>query len=1036
MLLQKIRLKGFLGHRSRRDGEDGADASTVIDLSTASLWLIHGPNGGGKSSLWDALTFALFKEHRGGGQNFAQLIHDADDEAEVSIEFVLGGELFMLKGSIARPKRGGSAKVRRSLWQWNGADWESRHESEKKIKEWVGEHLRMSGETFCSAVLLRQGEADRFIRALPQKRRDCLMELLQLDFYRELDRRAVGKRNLCSKNLERCEKALRDLNAPTEEQVETQRRLVTETAESLSRLGEESEEKKTALRDAERAAGLIGKIERARHQQQEDKSLLAEEERIEREASRFRELDGKVLPRLESLWAAQDRLAREECELEKAEREAASLKQDITLLSDEAEALREEERQAAHALTEARAALEQAAGRQQRLKDDLEVLAQMESFERDISEEEEKLKPLRPVLEERARIERDYLRHNELREAAPRLARLDKTARNLDGARADLEAKRGEAGSSEQQERKAVEDETHCRQASEQAEREFETTREELSQHRVMSGKLRGQLEQSEAAAEEAECPACGGQLDSNEGRTRLSHIIAHRREKLIALDDEQRALETALQGKEQARQEARSALNAAERGTQDARSRAGIAHSSFEHARAALERAKAEASEAQAEAGDWASRLGEYESLKGEIQELAAAPAAWSALEKAKRIEDSVRMIADNYRRRLDNLPRWSPEERQNIKHEAEACGQDVSRLDQQKDEAERLHTEARAAREGAENQLRQFAADLSSAARQAEAIRGRVKETEGEAASSRASVPREWANHPACDDAKALEVLRRERDELRGAEGREEELRAARVRRAENKREIDIYQADLDAIPLERQRSVADVEEELEAATQALECAGANSREAERRLSELERQQEAAARAREERNEAARESSYYKRLADSFGKHSLQAVIVQRAQEDIKRHANTILGRLTGSAWQVELKEDGTHTELEIQARDLTQPGTPTRPFEYLSGGEQFRVAISLAVAIGQSVGGGRTADTLVIDEGFGTLDNDNRGLLVRELQRLSEEVLSNGRVVVVSHQEDVCGEFGSRYRLSRDDDGYVRAERYATG
>jgi hypothetical protein len=46
------------------------------------------------------------------------------------------------------------------------------------------------------------------------------------------------------------------------------------------------------------------------------------------------------------------------------------------------------------------------------------------------------------------------------------------------------------------------------------------------------------------------------------------------------------------------------------------------------------------------------------------------------------------------------------------------------------------------------------------------------------------------------------------------------------------------------------------------------------------------------------------------------------------------------------------------------------------------------------------------------------------------------LSEKVLSNGRVVVVSHQEDVCGEFGSRYRLSKDDDGYVRVERYATG
>jgi exonuclease SbcC len=657
MLLQKIRLKGFLGHRSRRNSEDGADGFTEIDLSTASLWLIHGPNGGGKSSLWDAVTFALFKEHRGGGRNFAQLIHDADDEAEISMEFVLGGELYMLKGSIARPKRGGSAKVQRSLWQWDGADWESKSLSEKKIKEWVDEHLRMSYETFCSAVLLRQGEADRFIRALPQKRRDCLMELLQLDFYRELDRKTVSKKNLCSKDLERCEKALRDLDAPTEEQVEAQRRLVTETSESLSRLGEESEEKKTALRDAKRAADLIGKIERARRQQQDDEALLDEEERIEHEALRFRELDSKVLPRLERLWESRERLAREESELEKVERAAASLKQDISLLSDEAEALREEERQTARALAETQAALEQATGRQQQLKDDLEVLAQIESFERDINEEEKKLKSHSPVLEERERIERDYLRYNELREAAPRLARLSKAARSLNGAQVALEAARGEADSSEHQAHKAVEDEAHCREASEQAEREFEAAREELSQHRVMSGKLRGQFEQSEAAAEEAECPACGGQLDSEEGHARLSHIIAHRREKLAALEDEQRALETALQGKEQARQEERSALSAAERGARDARSRADIAHNSFEHARTSLAIAKAEVAEAEAEAGGWASRLGEYESLKEEIRALVATPAEWSALEKAKGIEDSVHMTVGNYRRRLEKF-------------------------------------------------------------------------------------------------------------------------------------------------------------------------------------------------------------------------------------------------------------------------------------------------------------------------------------------------------------------------------------------
>ncbi len=188
--------------------------------------------------------------------------------------------------------------------------------------------------------------------------------------------------------------------------------LVPKTTESLARLGEEAEERKIALRDAERAADLIEKIERARGQQQDDEVLLAEEESIEREAHRLRELDGKALPRLESLWAARGRLAREERELEKVGRDAASLKRDMELLSDEAEALREDERQASHSLAGARATLEQATARQQQSNRDLEMLAQIESFESDIRAEEGKLKQHRPVLEERKRIERDYGRYN------------------------------------------------------------------------------------------------------------------------------------------------------------------------------------------------------------------------------------------------------------------------------------------------------------------------------------------------------------------------------------------------------------------------------------------------------------------------------------------------------------------------------------------------------------------------------------------------------------------------------------------------
>ena len=137
--------------------------------------------------------------------------------------------------------------------------------------------------------------------------------------------------------------------------------------------------------------------------------------------------------------------------------------------------------------------------------------------------------------------------------------------------------------------------------------------------------------------------------------------------------------------------------------------------------------------------------------------------------------------------------------------------------------------------------------------------------------------------------------------------------------------------------------------------------------------------------------------------------------------------------MARLSDGRWQIDLQENETKTELAILARDLRQSGSNSRLFESLSSGEKFIVAISLAVAIGQSIYGGRTVDSLVIDEGFGSLDDDKRPLMVNELKRLSEDILQGGRVIVVSHQNDVCESFDSRYHIYRDEDNHAQVEKY---
>src|SRR3712207_6433884 len=105
MLLQRIELEGFLSHRGRRL-PDGRSVPVEIDFRSSPLWLIHGPNGTGKSAIFDAITFALFKEHRGGKQHFDRLIHDQTDVAKVALDFALNGESYRIQRTIKRKPNG------------------------------------------------------------------------------------------------------------------------------------------------------------------------------------------------------------------------------------------------------------------------------------------------------------------------------------------------------------------------------------------------------------------------------------------------------------------------------------------------------------------------------------------------------------------------------------------------------------------------------------------------------------------------------------------------------------------------------------------------------------------------------------------------------------------------------------------------------------------------------------------------------------------------------------------------------------------
>ena len=88
------------------------------------------------------------------------------------------------------------------------------------------------------------------------------------------------------------------------------------------------------------------------------------------------------------------------------------------------------------------------------------------------------------------------------------------------------------------------------------------------------------------------------------------------------------------------------------------------------------------------------------------------------------------------------------------------------------------------------------------------------------------------------------------------------------------------------------------------------------------------------------------------------------------------------------------------------------------------YLSGSQKFRVAISVALAIGRfAAGQARPLECVIIDEGFGSLDKEGLHAAANELNRLKQYLR---RIVLVSHQEEFTDHFPVVIRLSKGEAG----------
>ena len=155
---------------------------------------------------------------------------------------------------------------------------------------------------------------------------------------------------------------------------------------------------------------------------------------------------------------------------------------------------------------------------------------------------------------------------------------------------------------------------------------------------------------------------------------------------------------------------------------------------------------------------------------------------------------------------------------------------------------------------------------------------------------------------------------------------------------------------------------------------------------------------------------------------------KISLQRFVLSVLLDDVLIEASHRLKAMSKGRYQL-LRIDEGLDRRKVSGLDLAVEDAysgKTRPVATLSGGESFMAALSMALGLSdivQSYAGGIRLDTLFIDEGFGSLDQESLDLAIRTLVDLQ----STGRMIgVISHVAELKEQLPLRLDIIADRNG----------
>ena len=304
MIPLQLSITGFLSYRQ----------PVELDFTSFDLACIAGANGAGKSSLLDAMTWALFGQAR---KRDNSLINTQADAAEVCLTFAYETNVYRVQRTKPRDKTTVlEFHILQEEQSWKALTERTLRETEARIQQ----TLRLDYETFVNAAFFLQGKADQFTQQRPGDRKRILGSILGLEVWEIYRQRAAERRKMVEAEITGLDGRLHEISAELDEEDERKARLKTLESD-LERLEQQRQSQEKALESIRKTvASLVEQrkmVDTLARQLQLAERRLDELEKRAAERSQEKDTYAGIISRSEKIEAAYAEWQSQRAELER-----------------------------------------------------------------------------------------------------------------------------------------------------------------------------------------------------------------------------------------------------------------------------------------------------------------------------------------------------------------------------------------------------------------------------------------------------------------------------------------------------------------------------------------------------------------------------------------------------------------------------------------------------------------------------------------------------------------------------------------------